>query len=60
MRLQKITGLEREKVIKENEELNKLIESLKAILADKSKRMDIIKDELIEVKDIYKDYLIQR
>ena len=55
MRLQKLTGLERDKVLKENEELNVLIKSLKEILSDKTKRMDIIKDELVEVRDRYGD-----
>ena len=48
-------GLERDKILKENEELNKLIKSLKNILSDKDKRMDIIKTELIEVKERYGD-----
>ncbi len=55
MRLQKLTGLEREKIKAEYEELMKTIEYLKSILSDKSKRMEIIKDELIEMKDKYGD-----
>ena len=55
MRLQKLTGLERDKVLKENEELNKLIKTLKDILSDKDKRMNIIKDELKEIKERYGD-----
>ncbi len=55
LRLQKLTGLEREKIVKEYEELKKHIEELKAILADKGIRMQIIKDELIEIKDKYGD-----
>ena len=55
MRLQKLTGLERDKVLKENEELNKLIKTLKDILSDKDKRMNIIKDELTEIKERYGD-----
>ena len=55
MRLQKLTGLEREKINKENEELNKQINNLNDILSDKSRRMDIIKDELSEIKDRYGD-----
>ena len=55
MRLQKLTGLERDKVLKENEELNKLIKTLKDILSDKDKRMNIIKDELTEIKREYGD-----
>ena len=55
MRLQKLTGLERDKILKENEALNQLIESLKDVLSDKGKRMEIIKSELQEVKDRYGD-----
>ena len=55
MRLQKLTVLERDKVLKENEELNKLIKTLKDILSDKDKRMNIIKDELKEIKERYGD-----
>jgi DNA gyrase subunit A len=55
MRLQKLTGLERDKIKAEYAELMKLIEHLKTILADESIRMQIIKDELQEIKDIYGD-----
>lgn len=55
MRLQRLTGLEREKIIKEYEEVKALIEELKTILADEGKRMQIIKDELAEMKDRYGD-----
>ena len=55
MRLQKLTGLERDKIKAEYEELMKTIEYLKSILSDKAKRMEIIKDELIEMKDKYGD-----
>ena len=55
MRLQKLTGLERENLKKEYEELMKLIEYLKTILADESLRMKIIKDELIEIREKYGD-----
>ena len=55
MRLQKLTGLERDKIKAEYEELMKTIEHLKSILADKAKRMGIIKDELIEMKEKYGD-----
>ena len=55
MRLQKLTGLERDKIKAEYEELMKTIEYLKSILADKAKRMEIIKDELIEMKEKYGD-----
>ncbi len=55
MRLQRLTGLEREKIEKEYAEIMALIEELKSILADEGKRMEIIKNELIEVKDRYGD-----
>ncbi len=55
MRLQKLTGLEREKIIKENEEINNLIVKLKEILSQKDIRMDIIKKELFDIKERYGD-----
>ncbi|MCK5029462.1 MAG: DNA gyrase subunit A [Bacteroidales bacterium] len=55
MRLQKLTGLEREKIKEEYEELQKLIEYLRTILDDEPLRMTIIKDELIEIKETYGD-----
>jgi DNA gyrase subunit A len=55
MRLQKLTGLEREKLREEYDELMALIERLKAILADKVLRMQIIKDELLEIKEKFGD-----
>ncbi|CAI8171286.1 MAG: DNA gyrase subunit A [Flavobacteriales bacterium UBA4585] len=55
MRLQKLTGLERDKIKAEYEELMKTIEYLKSILGDKALRMTIIKDELVEIKDKYGD-----
>jgi len=55
MRLQKLTGLEREKINKENDEINKLIDSLNDILSSKDQRMNIIKDELNNIKDKYGD-----
>ncbi len=55
MRLQKLTGLERDKIKAEYEELMKTIDYLKSILSDKALRMQIIKDELLEVKDKYGD-----
>lgn len=55
MRLQKLTGLEQDKLKEEYAELLKLIESLKEILADEALRMRIIKDELIEIKEKYGD-----
>ena len=55
MRLQRLTGLEREKIIAEYEEIKQLIEKLEAILANEGLRMQIIKDELQEMKDRYGD-----
>ncbi len=55
MRLRVLTGLERDKIKAEYEELMKLIDYLKSILADESLRMKIIKDELIEIRDKYGD-----
>ena len=55
MRLQRLTGLERDKIIKEYEEIKRLIEKLQEILDNVDLRMKIIKDELLEVKDRYGD-----
>ena len=55
MRLQKLTGLEVEKVVAEYKEVIKLISFLKGILDSKSQRMDIIKEEMILVKDEFGD-----
>ena len=55
MRLQRLTGMEREKIQNEYDELMKLIEELKFILANEDKRMEIIKQELLEMKDRYAD-----
>jgi DNA gyrase subunit A len=55
MRLQKLTGLERKKVEEEYKETIKLIEKLKAILASKKLQMQIIKDELLDLKKKYGD-----
>ncbi|MDE5416621.1 DNA gyrase subunit A [Labilibaculum sp. DW002] len=55
MRLQKLTGLERDKLHAEYEELMKLINHLNAILNDEQMRMGIIKDELLQVKAKYGD-----
>jgi DNA gyrase subunit A len=55
MRLQRLTGLEREKIEQEYLDLIKLIEKLKGILASKTKRMNIIKEELTELKKKYGD-----
>jgi len=55
MRLQRLTGLEREKVEQEYLEVIKLIEKLKGILESKAQRMNIIKEELSELKKKYGD-----
>lgn len=55
LRLQKLTGLERDKIKEEHAELMKLIEYLRSVLADEGLRMQIIKDELIEMRDKYGD-----
>ena len=55
MRLQKLTGLERDKVRAEYEELQKNIEELKFILANESKQREIVKEELLEIKDKFGD-----
>ncbi len=55
MRLQKLTGLEREKIKAEYEELLKLINHLKEILENRTLQMQIIKDELLEIKEKYGD-----
>lgn len=55
MRLRVLTGLERDKIKAEYDELMKLIEYLKSVLNDESLRMKIIKDELIEIKEKYGD-----
>ena len=55
MRLRQLTGLEQDKLRSEYEEIIKTIADLKDILDKKERRMDIIKEELIEVKDKYGD-----
>ncbi|KHF27852.1 DNA gyrase subunit A [Anoxybacillus sp. BCO1] len=55
MRLQRLTGLEREKIEQEYAELVKLIAHLKAILADEQKVLQIIRDELLEIKEKFND-----
>ena len=55
MRLRQLTGLEQDKLRAEFEELMKLIEHLKALLADVNLRTEVIKEELIEIRDKYGD-----
>jgi len=53
MRLQKLTGLETEKIIAEYKETIQFISELKGILESEAKRMEIIKEELMEIKEKY-------
>jgi len=55
MRLQKLTGLERDKLKEEYDEIQKLIARLKEILENESLRMRIIKEELLELKERFGD-----
>ena len=55
MRLRQLTGLEQDKLRAEYEEIMKLIQRLKDLLANKDLRMELIKEELIEIKDKYGD-----
>ena len=55
MRLRQLTGLEQDKLRAEFEELMKLIEHLKSLLADVNLRTALIKEELIEIRDKYGD-----
>lgn len=55
MRLRQLTGLEQDKLRSEYEEILKAITELKDILASKERRMQIIKDELLHIKEKYGD-----
>ena len=55
MRLQRLTGLERDKIEAEYAELQKLIAYYKQVLADESMVLGIIKDEMLEIKRKYAD-----
>lgn len=55
MKLQRLTGLEREKIDLEYQEIEKLIVELKEILEDENKVYEIMKNELIEIKEKYGD-----
>ncbi len=55
MRLQRLTGLEREKIIQEYEEIQKKIKYLKSILSSDEMVLQIIKDELMEIDERYGD-----
>ena len=53
MKLQRLTGLETEKILAEYKDIIKHMAELKGILESKTKRMQIIKDELLEIKEKY-------
>ena len=53
MRLQRLTGLETDKIISEYKDIIQHIAELKGILESESKRMSIIKEELLEIKEKY-------
>lgn len=55
MQLSRLTNLEREKILKEEEELRKEIERLRTILQDEKLIMNLIKEELLKLKEIYGD-----
>jgi len=55
MRLRALTGLEREKLVKELEELHTLITRLKAILADEKLLLGVIREELTVIREKYQD-----
>ncbi len=55
MRLQRLTGMERDKIIQEYKEIMALIDELNEILGSEEKRMEIIKNELTEMRDRYAD-----
>ncbi|MGE7998341.1 DNA gyrase subunit A [Lysinibacillus sp. NPDC093190] len=55
MRLVRLSGLEREKIEAEYQELQILIAELKAILADETKIVDIIRTEIVELKERFND-----
>jgi len=55
LRLQRLTGLEREKIEEEYQEILKTIEWLESVLADEAKLFNIIKEELLEIKRKFGD-----
>jgi DNA gyrase subunit A len=55
MRLQRLVGLERQKVEDEYQELLKLIAELKAILADRARVLGVIRTEIMEIREAYGD-----
>ncbi|MBS1974621.1 MAG: DNA gyrase subunit A, partial [Bacteroidetes bacterium] len=55
LRLQRLTGMERNKIKEEYDDLMKLIAHLKDLLADEGKRFEVIRNELLEVKEKFGD-----
>lgn len=55
MRLQRLTGLERQKIEEEYENILKLIEELKTVLENEEELLKIIREELIEIKEKFND-----
>jgi len=55
LRLQRLTGMEREKIREEYDQLMQLIAYLKELLADEGKRFEVIRKELVEVKEKFGD-----
>ncbi|UOR06890.1 DNA gyrase subunit A [Hymenobacter aerilatus] len=55
MRLQRLTGLERDKIVQEYEELMQQIDYLKSVLASPALQRQIIKDELVDIRERYGD-----
>jgi DNA gyrase subunit A len=55
MRLQRLTGMERDKIIAEYEEIKRIIEDLEDILAKPERQLQIIKDECIDIRERYGD-----
>jgi len=55
LRLQRLTGMERDKIKQEYDELTKLISHLNELLSNEGMRFDVIKKELQEIKDKFKD-----
>lgn len=55
MRLQKLTGLEREKIKSDYDEIMKYIDYLNEVLASRDKQMQVVKEELLEIREKYYD-----
>lgn len=55
MRLQRLTGMERDKIIAEYNEIKRVIEDLEDILAKPERQLQIIKDELLDIRERYGD-----